>query len=551
MFKSLLMSALVLTAGAFVACTNNDGGDDKPFEGMPEISATADVDVLTLEGGVVTVNVVSNAPWTATVDAEDVTVSPAKGNGNATVTVTVPAATAARDVKVSFVAVGSMMGVELTDDAQVSISQNAAGKFLISGITPEAVGDGAEFSLEEVLVTAVGTQAYVIADESGAMIVFHNGHGRTVGEKINISGQVTVYKSDSGSIGTPQFGNTATVTVVSTGNEVTHNPTLLDAAAFDALLNEPVSKEVEFTATWEVSGTYVNLAVEGATNKGSVKYIDNAAYADFAGQTVIIKGYSVGFSKSGNTYYVNVMPYSIELDPNAPVLNVDKSELTFKADDSSRNNQQTFTITTNDLAGYTLSWAIDNETDFALGRQIPGGNSRATLYCHPKAANTGSVKTANVTITYTNGTKTLTKSVKVVQESNSAANATFDMAELYGGQDRGSVVGTKTVDGISIAWDKGENSNDAKIYDGVVRAYATNSFTLSGATITNVEVVYGLGQGTNTVSTDAGTYTEATDLLSGAWTGSAQSVKFTVDKTADGKTSGQRRVVKIVVTYAK
>lgn len=419
-FKSLLMSALVLTAGAFVACTENGEEGNKKFEGMPEIEAVADVEGVTFEGGVVEVTVTSNAPWTAEVSAEDVTLSKTNGNGDAVVNVTIPATTEAREISVVFTAVGYMEGIELTATSSVSLFQNATGKLTISNITPDVVGEGAEFSLKDVLVVAVGAEAYVIADETGSMLVYHKDSDRAVGEKININGQVTVYSNGKGSVGTPQFANTSVVEVVSTGNEVTYNPTVLDAATFDALLNATVAQEVQVTGTWEVSGNFVNLVVNGATNKGSIKYVNNADYAEFDGQDVIIKGYFVGISASGNLRYIKIMPYSVEADPNAPQLNVDKSELTFKADDSSRNNQQTFTVNTNDLEGYTLSWDIDNDTDFAIGRQIPGGNSRATLYCHPKAANEGSTKTATVTITYSNGTKTLTKTVRVIQEGATA-----------------------------------------------------------------------------------------------------------------------------------
>lgn len=548
MFKSFLMAALVLTAGAFVACEDPNTGENDVFEGMPEISAVADVDGLTLEGGVVTVTVTSNAPWTAEVDAADVTLSKKSGNGDAVVTVTVPAATAARDIKVSFTAKGVMAGIELTADAEVALFQNAAGKLGISGITPEVVGAGAEFSLENVLVVATGSKAYMIADESGAMVVYHSGHGRTVGEKINISGQVTVFTKDTGSFGTPQFTNTATVEVVSTDNEVAHNPVVVSGAAFDNLTDSKIAKEVELVGTWKVSGNYANIeGIEGATKMGSVQYVNNADYAHFDGQAVLIKGYYVGLSVSGSTNYVNVMPYSVEADPNSPQLNVDKTEITFAADATS-SSRQTFTATTNSLEGYELSWSIDNETDFTLGKQL-GNTARTTLYVTPKGANEGSVKSAIVTITFSNGTKTLTKTVKVIQESNSAANATLDMAELYGGQDRGTEVGEKTVDGITIKWDKGSNTNASKIYDGVVRSYATNTFTLSGATITNVEITYESYTDPNTVSANVGTYTD--NVPTGTWVGSASEVVFTIDRQSAESTKGQRRIKKIVVTYQK
>ena len=554
MFKSFLMAALVLTAGAFVACEDPNGGDDnKVFEGMPEIAVEADATGVTLEGGVVTVTVTSNAPWTAEVDAEDVVLSKESGNGDAVVTVTVPAATAAREIKVSFTAKGVMSGIELTAAAEVNLTQNATGAPMISSVTPEAVGSGANFSFEGVTVVATGTQAYVIADESGAILVYNSDHGRTVGEKINISGQVTVYTSTSGSVYSPQFGTDAVVEVVSTDNEVTHNPAVVSGTEFDALLNVPVMKEVEFSATWVVSGSYVNLEVPGATNQGSIKYVDNSQYSSLAGMPVIVKGYTGGFSKSGSTYYVNVMPYSVELDPNAAWLKVDKTDLVYEASHNS-NNRQTFTATYSTVEGYEFNWSIDNDTDFACGKQM-GGNGRTVLYVYPKAANTGATKTATVTLTYSNGTDTLTKTVNVSQKGANEAVAEFDFATVYGDLARGDEVGAKTIDGITLAWDKGGNSNAAKWYEDCVRAYATNTFKLSGATITKIDVTYIKYTDPNTVSANVGTYVDAVPTAGGmgTWTGSASEVVFTIDKQDPNGTStkGQRRITKIVVTYAK
>ena len=423
-FKSLLLSALVLTAGAFVACEGMGGDENSVFEGMPEMAVEADAAGVTLEGGVVTLSVTSNAPWTAEANAADVVLSKTSGEGNAVVTVTIPAATAARESKVSFVAKGYMAGIELTASADATITQNASGAPMISSVTPETVGSGAEFSFEGVTVVATGSEAYMIADESGAMVVYHSDHGRTVGEKINISGQVTIFTNDKGSFGTPQFSSDAVVEVVSTGNEVTYNPVAVSGAEFDALIENTTSKEVEFVGTWVVSGNFVNIeGIEGASKTGSIKYVNNADYSEFAGQTVIIKGFYVGLSVSGSTNYVNVMPYSVEADPNSPQLNVDKTEITFAATDGS-GARATFTATTNSLEGYELSWSIDNTEHFNLGKQL-GNTARTTLYVTPKSTNEGSARTANVLVTYTNGTKTLTKSVKVVQAGTTATTYTM------------------------------------------------------------------------------------------------------------------------------
>ena len=60
----------------------------------------------------------------------------------------------------------------------------------------------------------------------------------------------------------------------------------------------------------------------------------------------------------------------------------------------------------------------------------------------------------------------------------------------------------------------------------------------SSKTIVKVEITFGTGDKTNTISTNVGTYKD------GAWTGESTNVKFTV-----GGKSGHRRIQKVKVTY--
>ena len=95
-------------------------------------------------------------------------------------------------------------------------------------------------------------------------------------------------------------------------------------------------------------------------------------------------------------------------------------------------------------------------------------------------------------------------------------------------------------DGITVTFDKGTNKNTPKYYANgtAVRVYGGGTMTVSSTkNIANIAITFGSGDGTNEITTDAGTYAD------GAWTGSATSVKFTV-----GGTSGNRRIMKLVVT---
>lgn len=205
----------------------------------------------------------------------------------------------------------------------------------------------------EGTVVARGKMAYIIADNTGAMMVYHKDNERTVGEKISISGEVTLYNAQS----TPQFSASAEVEVLSTGNSWSYNPTKMDGAAMDGLLSgTPVCKEIEFEGNLAVDGNYVNVAIPGAVSAiGSVKYIDNSTVAAYDGKDVIVKGYFVGTS-SGK--YVNVLPYSVEeANPSTdPQMTVDPASLSFAA----AGGEKSVTVTTRNADGCTIEASADN-----------------------------------------------------------------------------------------------------------------------------------------------------------------------------------------------
>lgn len=111
-----------------------------------------------------------------------------------------------------------------------------------------------------------------------------------------------------------------------------------------------------------------------------------------------------------------------------------------------------------------------------------------------------------------------------------------------GGYTNGEVVTTASAKYFSVTFDKGTNTNDPKYYTtgSAVRAYGGNTFTVSSAnfSIDKIEITFASGEGTNVITSDSGEYSD------GVWTGSSNSVKFTI-----GGTSGHRRIASIKVTY--
>ena len=245
--------------------------------------------------------------------------------------------------------------------AQVSPRSTKDIADFMSGTTPEPDPDVTPIGeittagtyKTEGTVVARGKMAYIIADNTGAMMVYHNGNERSVGEKISISGEVTLYNAQS----TPQFSDSAVVEVLSTGNNWTYNPVQKDGAAMDALLSgTPVCTEIAFQGNLAISGNYVNVTIPGAVSAiGSVKYIDNSTVAAYDGKDVIVKGYFVGTSSSR---YVNVLPYSIEeANPSTdPQMTVDPASLSFPA----AGGEKSVTVTTRNADGCTIEASSDN-----------------------------------------------------------------------------------------------------------------------------------------------------------------------------------------------
>ena len=100
-----------------------------------------------------------------------------------------------------------------------------------------------------------------------------------------------------------------------------------------------------------------------------------------------------------------------------------------------------------------------------------------------------------------------------------------------------------TINGTDCVLTFGDGGNDGKYYNtgAAIRVYGGGHMTVSSTTktIESIKLTFGSGDGTNAITTNVGTYNN------GTWSGSANSVTFTV-----GGTSGHRRIASVAVTYA-
>ena len=385
----------------------------------------------------------------------------------------------------------------------------------------------------EGTVVARGKQAYIIADNTGAMMVYHNGNERSVGENISISGEVTLYNAQS----TPQFSASAEVEVLSTGNSWSYNPAQKDGAAMDALLSgTPVCTEIAFQGNLAISGNYVNVTIPGASTAiGSVKYIDNSTVAAYDGKDVIVKGYFVGTSSSK---YVNVLPYSVEeANPSTdPAIKADPTSLSFAAAGESKE----VTYTAENLGSNQVFAAVsgENASQFSV---TTDGNGTVTVTASENTETTAKTATLTLYIAASEGGEHLAEAtVALTQAGVSSGNEQTVTLSFAGGDAQNHDEIPFTEGNITATFTKGDHQTSPRWDATCVRFYGTggmhNQLTVSGATITKIEFIFNGSYDTAGMTADSGTISGST------WTGSSDNVVF----TAGNK---QTRIEGIIVTY--
>ena len=208
------------------------------------------------------------------------------------------------------------------------------------------------------------------------------------------------------------------------------------------------------------------------------------------------------------------------------------------------------TATTNTA---TVTWAtVANASSYNVTVGITTQNVTATTTATfdgltPDTTYNVSVVAVGDGTTYTNS-EAATTTVKTLAESGggvATTTATITFSDLgYTGTTNMWELNPAAIEidaNTSVTFSKGTNANGCKYYvnGSAVRCYGGAYFTVSSTkTIVKIELVYGTGGDSNAITTDCGTFDSHT------WTGSSNSVKFTIDGS-----SGNRRIAGVKVTY--
>ena len=295
-----------------------------------------------------------------------------------------------------------------------------AGKYKKYNTTDEVVNayiisfeEGAEvpateMSIAEVLASEEGVKAqvsgtvagtykrgFIITDGKDYLLVYDGTKcDAKVKDNVTVIGTTDVYG------GLTQLAS-PTVTVVSSGNDLNlPEPKSLAGSDFDSYSSSKV-EYITYEGTLSVSGTYYNVAVDGASvHTGSLTYVDDSFNASSYDKAAVkVTGFFVGISGS-DSQFVNTMV--TDLKPSASAyFNVSAEAVTAKADETSA----TFTIKSN------VDWTVTSDNDAYTVEPASGVND-GTVTVKFSANETENDVKVNLTVSTT--AEVATKSYTIV-----------------------------------------------------------------------------------------------------------------------------------------
>ena len=172
-------------------------------------------------------------------------------------------------------------------------------------------GGAVEQASTTATVMGITKTGVLIGDGTGYIYV-HLGAAPevAVGDVVAVSGKVSAYG------GCLQFSNT---TITKTGTAAVNYPTatVLDGAAFDALVAAPAVTFVKVSGTMTSVGNYNNFSIEGATATGSILAAADMMTDIAVSDNVTVTGFFV--YQSSNNKYGNIVATKVEKTGSAQI----------------------------------------------------------------------------------------------------------------------------------------------------------------------------------------------------------------------------------------
>lgn len=238
----------------------------------------------------------------------------------------------------------STISVRLSDFAQqdgyqfrvddFKLYEGGNGEALPAPATPTTatIGEITEaglFAVKDATVIIRSDEGCIIADATGAMMIYGSNE-LAVGDKINISGSVTIHQSSN----VPQFNLSTSgteVETVSKGNSWNYdNFTEYSVEDIRSYFNNIKCLPVQIAGTIVEDSGHYNVVFDGVSDvQGSVEYY--TPEASVLNVPVVIKGYATGKSSYNNITRIKIFPYSIEVSSSTPYITA-TAPASFKAE---------------------------------------------------------------------------------------------------------------------------------------------------------------------------------------------------------------------------
>lgn len=390
-----------------------------------------------------------------------------------------------------------------------------------------------EYKVADAMVVAVSTRSFIMADATGAFLVFRGSAEGVpaVGTKVSVEGTVENYG------GMLQFGKEAVVTTGDKGEVAAREATEITASNIQTVIDDKKVVYVKMSGELVKSGNYYNLNFNFDAN-GKSGAID-APVADlgldnYVGQVVDIEGWFIYTTGSGARF--TVIATKVTGDTTTPRVSFSSTPAQFAAENPS---EQTIAYTKANITG-SVEFSIEGTN---LDKFSVVSSTDAEVVVKAAGNNTsGSAYTAKLVAKYNGSTLAETDLKQAAKTTGGQGSVTIKFADC--GWANAEKVTSYEKDGITLEFAKNSGSSDPAYYatGTALRLYAANSLSVSGANITKIEFEFVDGY-SNFVSAEPGSYAAPT------WTGTADKVVFTSNpEKVDGKYP-QTRIVSMTVTY--
>ena len=373
------------------------------------------------------------------------------------------------------------------------------------GQTVSSITSAASYNIPDLTVMAVNGGNVILADATGAVLLYKTSHGLSIGDVRTVNGYTKTYH------GVYEFYTDGSHALSITGTGTTTpdypSPVNYDASKITAYASAPVTEYATATGTADSGAKTVTVATGKVLNVfGDLSSVD--------GKQVIVNGYACGYNSSKVDF---IMVGTPTLDPSVPALTTDPasgSTLEWDDDKYGAGNSKTISVTLNGAAtGYTVSYT-DSESEWTVSDDGAG-----TITAYPKAANgsTTTDKTLAITITHNdNGLLTSTITLKQKKQGVVVSSYTFT---------------TKSWGDSSSAWTSGSDGNGYTSGQGIqVTTAGANATSKSSFTnVSRVVVTYNTNKtaGAGSIKIKIGTNSEVSNSVAYSGSGDGRSANYT------------------------